>query len=115
MTDQGERRSDPNPLTSLARSVEPFDPVDLAAIAGGCNSCPRTFRLPAFANTVATLNPTEGKPLLFMRVSLRLVCGERARGAHLEGTQSVSRAGAERRECTEVYRDHAGARPRVGV
>jgi hypothetical protein len=57
--------TDQSPLINITQSAAPFDPVDLAAIAGGLQLMPenagRYLRLPAFAHAVATLQPGEGK------------------------------------------------------
>lgn len=54
-----------NPLTSVVQALEPFDPLDLAAIAGALQLMPenaeRYLSLPAFAHAIATLGPGAGK------------------------------------------------------
>lgn len=54
-----------NPLISVIQALEPFDPIDLAAIAGALQLLPenaeRYLSLPAFAHAIATLHPSEGK------------------------------------------------------
>lgn len=58
--------SNVSPIDPLAQSLQPFDPIDLAATAGCLQLMPenagRYLVLPALAHAIATLQPSDNKP-----------------------------------------------------